>query len=65
MNQKKTNGSDLKTVFPEVNRAARALMYTLASALASDFDEARRLGCTDLLLMTTNIVTRRGGDQHR
>jgi hypothetical protein len=34
-------------------------MYTLASALAADFDEARRLGCTDLLLMTTNVVTRR------
>jgi hypothetical protein len=65
MNQKKTNGTDLKTVFPEVDRAARTLMYTLASALASDFDEARRLRCTDLLLMTTNIVTHRGGDQHR
>lgn len=65
MNQKKTNGPDLKTVFPEVDRAARALMYTLASALASDFDEARRLRCTDLLLTTTNIVTHRGGDQHR
>ncbi|ETW21571.1 hypothetical protein [Mycobacterium gastri] len=62
MNQKKTNGTDLKTVFTEVDRAARLLMYMLASALASDFDDARRLGCTDLLLMTTNIVT---GDQHR
>jgi len=65
MNQKKTNGPDLKIVFPEVDKAARTLMYTLASTLASDFDEARRLRCTDLLLMTTNIVTHRGGDQHR
>ena len=65
MNQKKTSGTDLKTVFPEVDRAARTLMYTLASALASDFDEARRLGCTDLLLMTTNVVSHRGSDQHR
>jgi hypothetical protein len=52
---------DLMTVFPNVDKAARALMYTLASALASDFDEARRLGCTDLLLATTNVVTRRVG----
>lgn len=52
---------DLKTAFPDVDKAARALMYTLASALAADFDEARRLGCTDLLLMTTNVVTRRAG----
>lgn len=50
---------DLKTAFPDVDKAARALMYTLASALAVDFDEARRLGCTDLLLVTTNVVTRR------
>ncbi|WP_156628601.1 hypothetical protein [Mycobacterium sp. 1274756.6] len=34
---------DPKTVFPEVGQAARTLMYWLASALASDFDEARRL----------------------
>jgi len=65
MNQKKTSGTDLKTAFAEVDRAARTLMYTLTSALASDFDEARRLGCADLLLMTTNIVTHRGGDQYR
>ena len=52
---------DLKTAFPDVDKAARALLYTLASALASDFDEARRLGCTDLLLVTTNVVTRRAG----
>ena len=52
-------------MFPEVDRAPRTLMYTLASALASDFDEARRLRCTDLLLMTINIVTHRGGDKHR
>ena len=50
---------DLKTAFPDVDKAARALMYTLASALASNFDEARRLGCTDLLLVTTNVVARR------
>jgi hypothetical protein len=50
---------DLTTAFPDVDKAARALMYTLASALASNFDEARRLGCTDLLLVTTNVVTRR------
>ncbi len=65
MNQKKTNGPDLKTVFPKVDRAARTLMYTLTSALATDFDEARRLRCTDLLLMTTNVVSRGGGDHHR
>ena len=52
---------DLKTVFPDVDKAACALIYTLASALVADFDEARRLGCTDLLLMTTNVVTRRRG----
>ena len=52
---------DLKTAFPDVDKAARALMYTLASALASNFDEARRLGCTDLLLVTTNVVTRWAG----
>jgi hypothetical protein len=28
--------------------------------VASDFDEARRLGCTDLLLVTTNFITRCG-----
>jgi hypothetical protein len=50
---------DLKTAFPDVDKAARALIYTLASALASNFDEARRLGCTDLLLVTTNVVARR------
>ncbi|MCV7103768.1 hypothetical protein [Mycobacterium palustre] len=74
MNENKTNRApahrpapaqehmpDLMTVFPNVDKAARALMYTLASALASDFDEARRLGCTDLLLATTNVVTRRVG----
>ncbi len=65
MNQNKTNKSDLKTVFPEVDRAARTLMYTLASAVATNLDEARRLRCTDLLLMTTNIVSRSGGDHHR
>ena len=52
---------DLKTAFPDVDKAARAFMYTLASALAADFDEARRLGCADLLLVTTNVVTRRAG----
>lgn len=44
---------------PDVDKAVRALMYTLASALAPNFDEARRLGCTDLLLVTTNVVSRR------
>jgi hypothetical protein len=34
-------------------------MYTLTSALASNVGEARRLGCTDLLLVTTNVLTRR------
>lgn len=53
---------DLKTVFPEVDRAARPLMYWLASALVSDFDEASRLGLTDLLLMTTNVVSHRARD---
>jgi hypothetical protein len=57
----KEQAPDLKTAFPDVDKAARTLMYTLASALAADFDEARRLGCTDLLLMTTNVVTRRAG----
>jgi hypothetical protein len=61
MNQK-MNGTDLKAVFLEVDQAARTLMYWLASALAAEFDEARRLGCTDLLLMTTNVVTRRASD---
>lgn len=55
------HAQDLKTAFPDVDKAARALMYTLASALASNFDEARRLGCTDLLLVTTNVVTRPTG----
>ena len=31
---------DLKAVFSDVDKAARDLMYTLASALATDFDEA-------------------------
>ncbi|MGX9670397.1 hypothetical protein [Mycobacterium sp. HM-7] len=53
---------DLKTAFPEVDQAARTLMYWLASALVSDIDEARRLGFTDLLLMTTNVVSRRASD---
>lgn len=57
MSENKTKRTELETVFPDVDRAARALMYTLASALASDFDEARRLGCTFLLLMATNLVT--------
>ncbi|MCV7261004.1 MULTISPECIES: hypothetical protein [Mycobacterium] len=52
---------DLMTVFPNVDKDVRALVYTLASVLASHFDEARRLGCTDLLLVTTNVVTRRVG----
>lgn len=51
------NAPDLATVFPDVDQAARALMRALASAVASDFDEARRLRCTDLLLVTTNVVT--------
>lgn len=55
------HAQDLKTAFPDVDKAARALMYTLASALASNFDEARRLGCTDLLRVTTNVVTRPTG----
>jgi hypothetical protein len=58
MNENKTNRTDLKTAFPDVDKAARTLMYALASALASDFDEARRLGCTELLMVTTNFVTR-------
>lgn len=52
------HAQDLETAFPDVDQAARALIYTLASALASNFDEARRLGYTDLLLVTTNVVTR-------
>ena len=60
MAQDQDAGCDLKTVFPDVDRAASALVYALASALASDFEESRRLGCRELLLLTTNFISRRG-----
>jgi hypothetical protein len=65
MNENKRNRTDLKTALPDVHKAARTLMHALASALASDFDEARRLGCTNLLVVTANFVTRRVGSQRR
>jgi hypothetical protein len=43
--------------------ADRTLLRTSASALACEFDKARRLGCRDLLLGTTKFVARRAGAQ--
>lgn len=61
MEQDQDSGRDLKAVFPDVDRAAGALVHALASALALDFDEAQQLGCADQLLATTNFVLARRG----